>query len=86
VGVSDLPTPPRPYRGSAILHGVLAVVILVVAAISGGDLVKAVLVAAAYFLVATGWTWFRFRQRERRRSEPTGASERHPSSNGSGRP
>ena len=57
-------------------------VILVVAAISGGDLVKAVLVAAAYFVIATGWTWFRFRQRASRAAPP----ERHPSSNGDRRP
>jgi hypothetical protein len=57
-------------------------VILVVAAISGGDAVKALLVAAAYFVIATGWSWFRFRQREARAAPP----ERHPSSNGKGRP
>ena len=79
--MSDLPPPPRPYRGSAILHAILAVVILVVASISGGSLVKAVLVAVAYFLVATGWTWFRLRQRESRATP-----DRHPSSNGSRRP
>jgi hypothetical protein len=83
--MSDLPPPPRPYRGSAILHAVLAVVILVVAVVSGGDLVKALLVAVAYFLVATGWAWFRFRQRERR-SASRGTPDRHPSSNGRGRP
>ena len=64
--MSDLPTPRNAYRGSAILHGTLAVVILAVAAISGGSLFRALLVAIAYFLVATGWTWFRFRQREAR--------------------
>ncbi|MCZ7587635.1 MAG: hypothetical protein M5U27_01970 [Gaiella sp.] len=62
--MSDLPTPQRAYRGAAILHGILAVVILAVAAISGGGLVRALLVAVAYFVVATGWSWFRFRQRE----------------------
>ncbi len=62
--MSDLPPPPRAYRGSAILHGVLALVILVIAALTGGGLVRAVLVALAYFVVATAWTWFRFRQRE----------------------
>jgi len=41
-----------------------------------------VLVAAAYFVIATGWTWFRFRQRESRPAPP----ERPPSSNGSRRP
>ena len=64
--MSDLPTPHRPYRGSAILHGILSVVILAVAAISGGSPVRALVVAVAYFVIATGWTWFRFRQRESR--------------------
>ena len=64
--MSDLPTPRHAYRGSAILHGILSVVILAVAAISGGSLARALLVAIAYFVVATGWSWFRFRQREAR--------------------
>jgi hypothetical protein len=64
--VSDLPPPPRAYRGSAILHGVLALAILLVAALTGGGLLRALLVASAYFVVATAWTWFRFRQRETR--------------------
>ena len=64
--MSDLPTPRHAYRGSAILHAILALVILAVAAISGGSLARAVLVAITYFVVATGWSWFRFRQREAR--------------------
>jgi hypothetical protein len=62
--VSDLPPPLQPYRSVALFHAALAAVILVVAGLSGGDLVKAVAVAAGYFVVATGWAWFRFRQRE----------------------
>lgn len=80
--MSDLPPPPRPYRGSAILHATLALVIIGFAAISGGNMVKAFLVAVAYFLVATGWTWFRFRQRAARVASP----KRNPSRNGSGGP
>ncbi len=80
--MSDPPTPPRAYRGSAIVHAVLALVILLVAAISGGGLVRALLVAAAYFVIATGWTWFRFRQREARGA----AADGQPSSNGRPRP
>ena len=64
--MSDLPPPSRPYRGAALLHGVLAAVILVLAAATDGDLGKAAIVAAGYFVVATGWSWFRFRQRESR--------------------
>ena len=48
-------------------------VILIFAAITGGDLTKALLVAAGYFVVATAWSWFRFRQRE---SRPASQSER----------
>ena len=64
--MSDLPPPSRQYRGAALLHAVLAAVILVLAAATDGDLGKAAIVAAAYFVVATGWSWFRFRQRESR--------------------
>lgn len=80
--MSDLPPPSRPYRGSAILHGVLALMILVFAAISGGAFAKALVVAVAYFIAATGWTWFRFRRREARTRATATAG--HPSSNGSG--
>lgn len=77
--MSDLPPPRNAYRGAATLHAVLAAVILVIAAISGGNLAKAFAVAAAYFVVATGWSWFRFRQRETRiarsRSSPNEGGE-----------
>jgi hypothetical protein len=66
--LSDLPPPSRPYRGAALLHAVLAAVILVLAAATDGDLGKAAIVAAGYFVVATGWSWFRFRQRHSRRA------------------
>ena len=64
--MSDLPPPRHAYRGAATLHAALAVVILVIAVVSGGNLAKALIVAAVYFVVATGWSWFRFRQREAR--------------------
>jgi membrane protein implicated in regulation of membrane protease activity len=69
--VSDLPPPRQPYRASALFHGGLAVVILIFAAITGGDLTKALIVAAAYFVVATAWSWFRFRQRKARPPSPS---------------
>jgi hypothetical protein len=67
--VSDLPPPTQPYRNAAIVHAVLAGAIVLVAWLSDGGIEKALAVAAAYFVVATGWTWFRFRQRERRSAE-----------------
>ena len=66
--MSDLPPPRQPYRAAVLVHGGLAAVIVLIAAVSDGDLPKAVAVAAVYFVVATAWTWFRFRQREARSS------------------
>ena len=67
--MSDLPPPSQPYRNAAIVHGLLAGAIVLVAWLSDGSLGKALVVAAAYFVIATAWTWFRFRQRERRPTE-----------------
>jgi nicotinamide riboside transporter PnuC len=55
--------PRRPYRDSAIFYGALAVVIVVVAVATGGNLLEAILVALAAFILATGWSWWRFRER-----------------------
>ena len=56
----------RQYRDSAILYAVLAVLVVVVAAITGGDIVQAVILAVAAFVVAMAWTWWRFRARSQR--------------------
>ena len=57
------PLPKRPYRDSALLNVALAAVVVVFAWLTGGDVVKAVAVGAAFFVVATAWSWWRFRQR-----------------------
>jgi uncharacterized protein involved in response to NO len=59
------PIPKRPYRDSAILYGVLAVAVVVFAAVTGGDLVRAVLVAVGFFVLANAWSWYRWRARQR---------------------
>jgi membrane protein implicated in regulation of membrane protease activity len=58
--------PKRPYRDSAIFHAALAVIIVLLAWATGGSVRTAMIVAAAYFLVAVSWTWWRFRERLRR--------------------
>jgi hypothetical protein len=80
--VSDLPPLRNPYRASALFHAGLAVVILVFAGLTGGDLTRAVAFAALYFVAATAWTWFRFRQRESRAKdvEPVQSKRRNGSS------
>jgi len=45
------------------MYAVLAIVIVVVAKFTGGDVGRAILGAAAFFVVATAWSWWRFRRR-----------------------
>jgi hypothetical protein len=58
----DLPIPRHPYRDSAIFYGVLAVFIIVVGVFTGG-LAKGIVFAVGFFVAATAWSWWRFRQR-----------------------
>ncbi len=67
-GGAEIPTPKRPYRDSAIFYAILSAIIVVVAAITGGDLGKAGLIAVGFFVVATAWSWWRFRERLQRES------------------
>ena len=65
-------TPKRPYRDTALVYGGMAVVIVVIASLTGGNLVNAVLIAAAFFIIATLWSWRNWRNRlreERLRAE-----------------
>ena len=54
----------HPYRDAALLYAVLALVVVGLAFVTGGDMVRAVLVAVAFWVVATGWSWWRFRERQ----------------------
>jgi len=60
---SAAPLPKRPYRDSALLNAALAAIVVVFAWLTGGDVLKAFAVGAAFFVVATAWSWWRFRQR-----------------------
>jgi hypothetical protein len=59
----ELPLPKRPYRDSVIFHGVLAGLVVVVAFVTAGSLTRALFFAVGYFVIATSWSWWRFRQR-----------------------
>jgi membrane protein implicated in regulation of membrane protease activity len=59
------PLPKHPYRDTAILYGVLAVLVVVVAYATGGDLVNAAVTAFLVFVVATLWSWRTWRNRIR---------------------
>ena len=57
--------PKHPYRDTAILYGVLALLVVVIAAATGGDVVNAVVIAILVYLVATLWSWRSWRNRLR---------------------
>jgi len=70
-GVPELPPPRHPYRDTLLVYGGLALVIVLVAWVTGGSLGKAVLIAVVFFIAATGWSSWRWRERlraERRRA------------------
>jgi len=55
----------HPYRDSALAYGGLGVVVVIVAYASGSGLLRSVVGGLAAFMLATAWTWWRMRQRER---------------------
>ncbi len=56
--------PPRLYRDSALVYGAFAVIVVVVAAATGGRVLWAAVLAACAFVLATAWTWRSIRLRE----------------------
>ena len=59
------PLPKHPYRDSAVLYGVLAILVVVVAVAMGGGVGRAIVYAAAVFVIATAWSWRTWRNRLR---------------------
>ena len=57
------PLPKRPYRDSAVLYGALAAVVVIIGLATGGDVVRVLVVAVVFFLFATAWSWWRFREK-----------------------
>jgi len=64
-----IPLPKHPYRDSAIFYGVLSAILLGVTYFSGGGMLRAGLFAAAFFVIATAFTWMRFRNKLAERDE-----------------
>jgi Flp pilus assembly protein TadB len=54
----------RPYRDSALVYAAFAVILVVVAVLTGGRVLWAVVGAIGAFLFATLWTWRSLRARE----------------------
>ena len=61
--------PKHPYRDSALVYGGMAVILFVVVVATGGSVVKGVVASLAVFVVATGYSWWRWRDRIRKQEE-----------------
>ena len=59
------PLPKHPYRDTAIVYGVMACILVLAAVLLGADVARTAVVAAAFFVGATAWSWWRFRTRIR---------------------
>jgi hypothetical protein len=64
--------PKHPYRDSALIYGGLAVLVVVFAAATGGNVVKAVVWGGAAFVVATLYSWWRVREKLRSQTRGEG--------------
>jgi hypothetical protein len=56
-----IPLPGHPYRDSAIFYGVLSAILLGVTYWTGGHMLRAILIAVGFFVLATAFSWYRFR-------------------------
>jgi hypothetical protein len=60
-GLPAAPPPKHPIRDTLLVYGGLAGVVVLVAWVSGGALGRAVVIAAAFFVAASLWNIWRFR-------------------------
>ena len=58
---------PRPYRDTVLVYGAFAVALVVIVALTGGNIWWGLLVAVVAFIAAVGWTWRSLRAREGQR-------------------
>jgi Flp pilus assembly protein TadB len=68
-GVPEQPPPKHPYRDTLIIYAVFAVLIVVVAWLTGGGVQRATLFAVLFYVVASVWSLVRWRARLREEAE-----------------
>ena len=62
--------PERAFRDSAIFYAVLACAIVGFGVLTDNELTQTIIIAIGFFVVATGYSWWRFRQRLTREGDP----------------
>jgi hypothetical protein len=73
VRLARTPLPKRPFRDSAIFYGALSILFVLIVWATGGAVlprwddeqreIGGLPIAIVFFFVATGYSWWRFRQR-----------------------
>jgi hypothetical protein len=61
----------RPYRDSALAYAALGSLVVIFAYVTGSGLLKSLAGGIAAFLLATAYTWWRLRTRERQTERPS---------------
>jgi Flp pilus assembly protein TadB len=64
-GAPEQPPPKHPYRDTILVYAGLAIIVVLVAWATGGDVGKAALIAGIFFVVASVWNILRWRTRLR---------------------
>jgi predicted PurR-regulated permease PerM len=59
----------RPYRDSALAYAALGSLVVIFAYVTGSSLVRSVAGGLIAFVLATAYTWWRVRTRERQAAE-----------------
>ena len=67
------PIPEHPYRDTALVYAGMGVLLVIVASLTGGQALRAIVAAVIFFVIATAWTWWGFRKRIRARDEAAAA-------------
>jgi hypothetical protein len=67
------PIPDHPYRDTALVYAGMGVLLVIVASLTGGQALRAIVAAVIFFVIATAWTWWGFRKRIRARDEAAAA-------------
>ena len=57
----------RPFRDSALVYGAFAIIVVIVAIVTGGRVLWAIVAAIGAFAFAMLWTWRSLRIREEER-------------------
>ena len=65
------PIPDHPYRDTALVYAGMGALLVIVATLTGGQALRAIVAAVIFFVIATAWTWWGFRKRIRARAEAT---------------